>query len=182
MRFLNRKPFKKAEFGLIPFGRVSKTHGLSGGVRIFPFSRRLENLSRLERIFIQKKVKEKPLEFKIVRRRLEEDSAIVELEGVKSVDAAEKLKGCVVFVEVSDLPETEEDEYYWFQLIGLRVYTTEGKYLGRVDDLIERASQSLLVVKDERKEHLIPMINTIVREINLEDTRIVIFPLKGLLD
>jgi len=48
--------------------------------------------------------------------------------------------------------------------------------------LIERASQSLLVVKDDGKEHLIPMIDTIIREINLGETRIVIFPLKGLLD
>ena len=85
-------------------------------------------------------------------------------------------------VEASDLPETEENEYYWFQLIGLRVYTTEDKYVGKVENLIERASQSLLVVKKDRKERLIPMINTIVREINLEDSRIVIFPLKGLLD
>ena len=168
--------------GLIPFGRVSKTHGLSGEVRIFPFSRKLENLSKLERIFIQKKGEEKPLEFKIVRRRLEKHSAIVELEGIKSVDAAEGLQGCIVLVEASDLPETEENEYYWFQLIGLRVYTTEDKYVGKVEDLIERASQSLLVVKKDRKDRLIPMINTIVREINLEDSRIVIFPLKGLLD
>ncbi len=168
--------------GLIHFGRVSKTHGLSGEVRIFPFSRKLENLSKLERIFIQKKGEEKPLEFKIVRRRLEKHSAIVELEGIKSVDAAEELQGCIVLVEASDLPETEENEYYWFQLIGLRVYTTEDKYVGKVEDLIERASQSLLVVKKDRKDRLIPMINTIVREINLEDSRIVIFPLKGLLD
>jgi len=179
---LNRKPFKKAELGLIPFGRVSKTHGLSGEVRIFPFSRKLENLSRIGRIFIQKNREEKPLEFKIVRRRLEKHSAIVELEGIKSVDAAEELQGCIVLVEASDLPETEENEYYWFQLIGLRVYTTEDKYVGKVEDLIERVSQTLLIVKDESKEHLIPMINTIVREINLEDSRIVIFPLKGLLD
>jgi len=168
--------------GLIPFGKVSKTHGLSGEVRIFPFSRKVENLSTLERIFIQKKREEKPLEFKIVRKRPEKHSAIVGLEGIKSVDAAEELQGCIVLVEASDLPETEENEYYWFQLVGLRVYTTEDKYVGKVEDLIESASQSLLVVKDERKEHLIPMINTIIREINLKHARIVIFPLKGLLD
>jgi 16S rRNA processing protein RimM len=170
------------EFGLIPFGRVSKTHGLSGEVRILPFSRSLENLSRLERVFIKTKRKEKPHEYKIIRRRLEEHSAIVELEGINSVDAAEDLRGCIVMVEPSQLSETDENEYYWFQLIGLGVYTTDGRYLGRVEDLIDRAPQSLLVVKEDRKERLIPMIETIVREINLEDSRIIIFPMKGLLD
>jgi 16S rRNA processing protein RimM len=168
--------------GLIPFGRISKAHGLSGELRIHPFSRQLENLSRLERIFIQKVGKEKPQEFAIIQRRLHKKSAIVELEGVKSVDDAEKLRGCSVMVDTSDLADTEEGEYYWFQLIGLKVYTTEGGYLGLVENLIDRTSQSLLVVKEGEKEFLIPMIDTVVKEINLKDSRIVVSPLSGLLD
>jgi 16S rRNA processing protein RimM len=168
--------------GLIPFGKISKPHGLSGELRIHPFSRQLENLSRLERIFIQKVGKEKPQEFTIIQRRLDKKSAIVELEGVKSVDDAEKLRGCSVMVDISDLADTEEGEYYWFQLIGLKVYTTEGGYLGLVENLIDRTSQSLLVVKEGEKEFLIPMIDTVVKEINLKDSRIVVSPLSGLLD
>lgn len=168
--------------GLIPFGKVSKAHGLSGELRIHPFSRRLENLSRLERIFIQKEEREKPQEFKIIQRRLQKESAIVGLEGVKSAYDAEKLRGCLVMVDISDLAETEEDEYYWFQLIGLTVYTTEGGHVGRVENLIDRTSQSLLVVKEGEKEFLIPMIDKVVKEISLKDSRIVISPLSGLLD
>jgi 16S rRNA processing protein RimM len=168
--------------GLIPFGKISKAHGLSGELRIHPFSRQLENLSRLERIFIQKVGKEKPQEFTIIRRRLDKKSAIVELEGVKSLDDAEKLRGCSVMVDTSDLADAEEGEYYWFQLIGLKVYTTEGGYLGLVENLIDRTSQSLLVVKEGEKEFLIPMIDTVVKEINLKDSRIVVSPLSGLLD
>jgi 16S rRNA processing protein RimM len=179
---LNREPSKKLQLSLIPFGRVSKTHGLSGEVRILPFSRRLENLARLERIFIQIKQEENPVEFKVIRRRLEQYSALVKLEGIESVDAAEELRGCIVMVDPSQLSETEKNEYYWFQLIGLRVYTTDGRYLGLVEDLIDRASQDILVVKEDKKEYLIPMIETIVREINLEASCIVIFPIKGLLD
>ncbi len=168
--------------GLIHFGKVSKTHGLSGEVKIVPFSRRLENLLRLERVFIQKQGEEKPLEFKIIGRKLEKESVIVKLEGVKSVDDAERIRGCSVMVKISDLAETEENEYYWFQLIGLRVYTTDGKYIGHVEDLIDRISQSLLIVKEGKKEFLIPMINTVVKEINLKDSTLVISPPKGLLD
>jgi 16S rRNA processing protein RimM len=168
--------------GLIPFGKISKIHGLSGEVRIFPFSRHLENLSRLERFFIQKEGEEKPREFKIIQRKLEKESAIVKLEGVKSIDDAEELRGCSIMVETSDLVETEENEYYWFQLIGLMVYTTEGRYIGRVEDLMYRTSQSLLVVKEDEKEFLIPMIDAVIKEINLKDSTIVISPTKGLLD
>ena len=168
--------------GLIPFGKVTKIHGLSGEVRIFPFSRQIENLSRLERVFIQKEGEEEPHEFKITRKRLEKESAIVKLEGIKSIDDAQELRGCPVMVETSDLAETEENEYYWFQLIGLMVYTAEGRYVGRVEDLMYRTSQSLLVVKEDEKEFLIPMIDAIIKEINLKDSTIVISPTKGLLD
>ncbi len=168
--------------GLIPFGKISKAHGLSGELRIHPFSRRLENLSRLERIFIQKEGEQEPQEFKIIRMRLEKESAIVGLEGIKSIDDAEKLRGCSVMVDTSDLADTEEDEYYWFQLVGLAVYTTEGEYVGRVENLIDRTSQSLLVVRGGEKEFLIPMIDIVLKEINLKDSRIIVSPLSGLLD
>lgn len=168
--------------GLLPFGRVVKTHGLSGEVKILPFSREFENLSRIKRLFIQVKQDEEPREFNIVRRSLEKGSGILELEGVNSVDVAENLRGCLVLIECSDLPETDEDEYYWFQLIGLRVYTTDGGYIGKVVNLIDREPQSLLIVKDGEREHLIPMIDTIIKGINLENSQIVISPIEGLLD
>ena len=167
---------------LIPFGKISKVHGLSGELRIHPFSRQLENLLRLKSIFIQKRGEGKPQEFKIIQRRLQKESAIVKLEGVISVADAEKLRGCSVMVDTSDLAETEDDEYYWFQLIGLVVYTSEGEYVGYVENLIDRTSQSLLVVKLGDKEFLIPMIDAVVSEVNLKDSRIVISPLSGLLD
>lgn len=167
---------------LLPFGRVVKAHGLSGEVKILPFSREVENLSKIKRLFIQIKQDEEPCEFNIVRRSLVKGSGILELEGINSVDAAEKLRGGLVLVETSDLLDTDEDEYYWFQLIGLSVYTTDGKYVGKVDNLIDREPQSLLVVKDNEREYLIPMIDTIVKQINLENSQIVISPIEGLLD
>jgi 16S rRNA processing protein RimM len=168
--------------GLLPFGRVIKTHGLSGEVKILPFSREFENLSRVKRLFIQIKQDEDPREFNIVRRSFKKGSGILELEGVNSAGAAESLRGCLVLIETSDLSETDEDEYYWFQLIGLSVYTTDGEYIGKVVNLIDREPQSLLIVRDREREHLIPMIDTIIKQINLENSQIVISPIEGLLD
>jgi 16S rRNA processing protein RimM len=85
-------------------------------------------------------------------------------------------------VDTSDLLEPEEGEYYWFQLIGLEVYTTDGLYVGRVESLMDRIPQSLLVVKKGKKESLIPMVDSIVKEISLKDSRIVVSPIKGLTD
>ncbi len=113
---------------------------------------------------------------------LEKDSAVVELDGVTTLDLARDLTGCLVMVDTSDLLEPEENEYYWFQLIGLEAYTTEGVYIGRVKTLMDRTWQSLLVVENKKKEFLVPMVDSIIKEISLKDSRITILPIKGLID
>lgn len=168
--------------GIIPFGKVFKAHGLSGEIKVFPFSREFDNLSRLKRLFIQKRGNETPSPFEITRRRFHKNFAIVGLRGIDSLSAAEELQGCIIMVETADLLEPEEGEYYWYQLIGLKVYTVEGDYVGTVDNLMDRPGQSLLIVKEGEKEFLIPMVDLIVKEINLKDSKVVISPIKGLLE
>lgn len=168
--------------GLIPFGKVVKVRRFRGGIKILPFSRELYNLSRLERVFIQKKQGEEPEEYKILGKVFEKDSAVVDIEGVTTLDLAREFTGCLVMVDTSDLIQPEENEYYWFQLIGLEAYTTEGVYIGRVKTLMDRTWQGLLVVENKKKEFLVPMVDSIVKEISLKDSRITILPIKGLID
>jgi 16S rRNA processing protein RimM len=168
--------------GLISFGKISKVHGLSGEVRFIPFSRQLDNISTLERIFIVKTPGSSPVELIITKSRVHKHTAVLKIQGIDSIEDAEKLVGTVIHVEMSDLEELDDDEYYWFDLIGLKAYTEEGQYIGEVKDLIDRSLQSLLVVKDDKKEYLIPLTEPIVKEVNLKQSKIIITPIEGLLD
>ncbi len=168
--------------GLIPFGKVLNVHGLSGGIKIVPFSKEFHNFFSIQRVFIDSVLNESPIEFRILRRRFHKNYAIVELKGIKSRADAGRLKGCIVMVNTSDLLDTDNDEYYWFQLIGLRVFTINGEYVGRVENLMDRAQQSLIIVSNGKKEFLIPLVDYFIKEINLEDSLIVISPVTGLLD
>ena len=62
------------------------------------------------------------------------------------------------------------------------MFTDDDQYIGLVESLIDRSLQSLLVVKNEDKEHLIPLTEPIVKEVDLEQAKIIITPIKGLLD
>ena len=167
--------------GLIIYGRITKAHGLSGGLKLSPFSRRPEGLNSIERIYIETSPGQEPAGFDLVECRFDKGSAVIKLDGIDTIDEAEKLRGRNVYIEKSELPEPEEGEYYWFQLIGLETYTEDGRYVGRVEGLIDRALQSLLVVKDGGKESLIPLSEPIIKEINLKESKIVISPIEGLL-
>ena len=168
--------------GLISFGKISKVHGLSGEVNIVPYSRQLDNISTLERIFITKSPGGSPVELKIIKSRLKKNTAVLKLEGINTIEDAEKLVGKVIHVEKSDLNELGEDEYYWFDLIGLKTYTESGEYIGKVNDLIDRSLQSLLIVANEDKEYLIPLTEPIVKKVDIKQSKIIINPIDGLLD
>ncbi len=168
--------------GIIYYGKITKVHGLAGELRVSPFSHQPESLSEVGQIFIEISPRGDPETFKVTKCRLSKGSAIIKLEGIDSIAEAEKLKGCKVYVEESELPELEEDEYYWFELIGLDIYTDDGRYVGKVDSLIDRAFQSVLVVKNNEREILIPLSEPIVKEINLGESKIIISPVSGLLD
>ena len=168
--------------GLISFGKITKAHGLAGEVKFLPHSGELDNISTLQRIFIYKSQGSPPSELTIAKCRIQKNSAILKIKGVNTIEDAERLIGSVVYADTSDFIELEEGEFYWNDLIGLNVYTDESKFIGVVDSLIDRSMQSLLVVKNNDKEHLIPLTEPIVKEINLEESKIIITLIEGLLD
>lgn len=167
--------------GLINYGRITRPHGLKGEVVLIPFSRRPDNLPGINYIYIDREDSEEPDRLAVSGCRLHKGGAIVKLEGVDSIDDAEELRGAGVLVDTDELEGLEEDEYYWFELIGLDVYNEDGGFIGKVEDLIDRAHQSVLVVRDGGAEALIPLTEPIIKEIDLENSRIVITPVEGLL-
>jgi len=79
------------------------------------------------------------------------------------------------------LPELGEDTHLWFDLIGMAVYTTEDKYLGRIESIIETGSNDVYVVQDHEKEVLIPALESVVVDIDLEHKRMRVDLPEGLL-
>lgn len=168
--------------GLIVYGKVTKIHGLAGELRVLPYSRQPESLELIDHIFISRTEDNNPVKFEITKCRVRKDFAILKLKDIDTPEDAEKLKDRTVYVEQKNLPATDEDEYYWFQLIGLEVYTEEGQYVGKVENLMDRSLQSLLVVTNNGKEVLIPFSEPIVKKVDLKESKLLITPIVGLLD
>lgn len=93
------------------------------------------------------------------------------LKGVTDRDAAEALVGSQIFIAKAELPGLEPDTNYWFDLIGLDVLTTDEKYLGRIESIIQTGSNDVYVVKNGTTEILIPALESVVLTIDLESGR-----------
>ena len=107
---------------------------------------------------------------------------ILKLSRLKSIEEAEELQGADIYVCKEALLEKEEGEYFYFELMGLEVYLDTGHYLGVLKRIFETGSNDVYVVQGQEKEYLIPAIYQVVKEVNLPEKRMVISPMKDLLD
>jgi len=108
--------------------------------------------------------------------------ALVSFYGINDPETALKYRGAILGTDKSLLPALKEGEYLYEQLIGLTVCTTEGNVIGQVSEIFETGSNDVYVVKGPDKEYLIPAIHDVIKEISLEEGRIFIRVLEGLLD
>lgn len=97
--------------------------------------------------------------------------ALLALKNVKNRDQAETLIGADLIIEKVALPELEAGVYYWYDLIGLKVFTTDGRYLGTLESIVETGANDVYVVKDDVREILIPALESVVRSIDT-DTKV----------
>ena len=91
------------------------------------------------------------------------------------------MKGSTVFIDKKELPLKEEDEYYWFELIGMNVFNNENIFIGKVKDIIDNTAQPVLVIKNNSEEYLVPMVEKYVEDIDLVNSKIVINPIDDLI-
>ena len=94
---------------------------------------------------------------------------LASLDGIVDRTAAEAVRGCLVGAPRAELPETEPDEYYWGDLVGLEVVNTRGMVLGRVVGLIETPANDVLRVQsDGDPEQLLPFVAAVVLDVDLQ--------------
>jgi 16S rRNA processing protein RimM len=123
----------------------------------------------------------RPFVVQRIRQRSEE-MLIVQFHDVGDRDTAETLREELVYVHINDAVPLEEDEYYLYQIEGIRVVTGEGEELGQVTDVIETGANDVYVVTTpDGAEHLIPAIEDVIQAVDLAKGVMVIRLLDGLL-
>jgi 16S rRNA processing protein RimM len=170
---------KKDDYILI--GKVLGTHGIRGQLRVLPYSGESESITGLEMFFLcGGEGKKEP--YGIVRSVPHRKQVLVTLSGHDEINGVLPLIGREVYVRRDQLPSLPEGEFYWCDLLGLAVITNLGESLGELTDILKTGENDVYVVKSASREYLIPAIEGIVTEIDLEGRRMIITPLDGLLD
>ena len=164
----------------LEIGQIVNTFGIKGMVKVKPFTDDITRFDRLEKVYVESKKNKKIYEIEEVKYH--KDMVLIKFKGIDKVEEAELLRNSYLKVDRNDEPELEEGVYYIVDLLGLEVYSDEGKLLGKVDDIYNNGSTDIYVVKDELgKQILLPGISDVIKDVNLEDGKIVVHILKGLI-
>ena len=166
----------------IEVGRVSRPHGVQGEVRILRHSDNPERFTPGSVVYARhsrpgmagpRGSERARLTIRAVRG--DEGFPIVSFEEITGRDGAEVLRGRVLEVQASELPELGEDEYYPFDLIGLQVRDMEGDIVGKVEDVAESPAHALLVVSREASsEIMVPFVTAAVPAVSVADGYLVV--------
>lgn len=147
-------------------GRVAVPYGVRGWVNVLPDTEYLDGLFDYPRWWINTETGW--CEFSVEEAKVHGDHLVAKLEGVADRDQAFKLKGKQIAVPREQLPEPDENEYYWSDLIGVQVVNLQHVDLGRVTEVFATGANDVMVVKGER-ERLIPFIDQVVLEVDVAE-------------
>lgn len=160
-------------------GKIVGTHGIKGEVRIDPWCDSPEFLCAFKKLWLD----ENGTEFIEVKSRPHKNIALVKIKGVDTIEAAEKYRGKVVYINRDDI-NLAEGVHFVQDLIGLEVKDADnGRVYGRISDVLRTGANDVYEIKDaDGKTYLAPVIDDVVKEINVNDGYVLIVPMKGIFD
>ena len=152
-------------------GHIIGAQGLKGMVRVFSNTSPRQNIVSYSPWLLEVDNELRPIK---VNGRLQGKNVVAQLEGVDSKDQADELSGVKIHILQEQLPALDGDEYYWSDLIGLKVESLDAEVLGVVDTMMETGADDVMIVKGDR-ERLIPFVmGDVVHNVDLENQRIIV--------
>ena len=162
-------------------GKVIAPHGLRGQLRVVLFSGDFSSVAGLDSVILKGPAGGMET-FSVTAIASHGKKVLLTLKDFDSINKIPHLVGRELYVRREQLPELPEGEFYWCDLLGLRVVTDQGENLGILVDIIATGSNDVYVVKSGEREYLIPALEDVVREVNVDDGVMKVSPMEGLFD
>jgi 16S rRNA processing protein RimM len=167
---------RRPEPRFLAIGRVARPFGVRGELRVDLLTDYPEQLGRLDTVYIGADARP----FRVEAVRLHKDAALFRLDGVEDRDAADQLRGALVQIPREEAVPLEEGEFYEHQIVGMEVVEEDGTYLGKVTELISTGANDVLLVVGPAGELLLPVIEEVIVDIDLDADRMLVRLMEGL--
>lgn len=170
-------------------GIISSTHGLKGEVKVFPTTDDVKRFKRLKQVILDTGKEKLTLEIEGVK--FFKNMAILKFKGIDSINDVEKYRQKELYVERKDAVKLNKDEYFIADLIGMDVVDEEGENIGTLTDVLNTGANDVYVISFSeegkygsmgKKEVLLPAIKQCILGVNVEEGKMMVHMMEGLLD
>lgn len=161
---------------LLEVGQIVNSYGIKGFLKVVPLVDDNNQFKEFKRLYIQKNK-----ELKIQEVKFSKNVVLLKVEGIDTIEDALKLKNLYLYAKREDI-KLEEGAHFIVDLIGLEVYTEEGKLLGILKEVLKPGANDVYVVENEDKEQiLLPVIPDVIKNIDVEGKKVIVHLLDGLI-
>lgn len=168
----------------IRVGKIINTHGLKGDVKVLPLTDSIDRFENLHSVYIEND--EIPIEIERVWYR--KGFVMLKFKRHDDINDALKYKDKYIVINEKDAIELPENSYFIYQIIGISVFCTDGRELGKIIDVLQPGGNDVYVVQGKDinnnidKEYLIPAINEVIKLVDVENKKMIIEPIEGLIE
>ncbi|NLP34713.1 MAG: ribosome maturation factor RimM [Clostridiales bacterium] len=161
-------------------GVISSTHGIRGEVKVYPTTDDVNRFKELKEVILDTGKDLLPLEIENVK--FFKKMVILKFKGINDINDIEKYRGKDLLVTRENAVPLEENEYFIYDVLGSVVVTEDGTQLGILEEILTTSANDVYVVRtDTNKEILLPSIKECILDINLEEKKITVHLMDGLL-
>ena len=166
---------KSSKLEFITIGHILSPWGTKGKLKVEVITDFPQRFTPCSKVYINRQ----PLTIDSIEWH--QQQAIIKLNTIDSIEAAQRLRGQPIEIHHSQLYSLPPEQYYHFQIIGLEVWTTEGELLGNITEILTADSNDNYVIQGAKGEILIPAIDDVIKSVDLNQGHMVIEPIQGLL-
>ena len=164
----------------LEIGQIVNTFGIKGIVKVNPWVNDVTRFDNLKKVYI--KIRKELKELEIEEVKYHKNQVLLKFKGIETVEQAEILRNAILEIDREDAIPLEEGEYFIADLLESEVYTDEGEKLGILEDIFNTGSNDIYVVKNELgKSILLPRIKEVFKEIDVENKKIIVHLIEGLI-
>jgi 16S rRNA processing protein RimM len=166
---------------MIAIGRIAKSNGIRGEVRVNPLTHDAGRFSKLKAVMVGAS-EDALLRYTVKVVRFHRSQAVLKFGGIDTRDAADALREQFLFVEEAKAVSPKKGSYFIHDIVGMEVVMENGEVVGNVTDVWQMPANDVWVIQRNGKELLIPAVKEIIRSVDTQKRTIVIHAMEGLVE
>ena len=163
----------------IQIGRIANTHGVRGEIKVIPLTNDMYRFNNLKIAFLG----EEKTKVEVENVKYHKNLVIVKFKEFNDINKIISFKDQYIYIDEKDKVALPKDHYFLYDIINCEVFDTQNNYIGIVKEVLQSASNDVYIVRDKKgKEYLIPAVKEFFINVDVEDKKIIIDPIEGMIE